>query len=135
MVGDESEGESILRSLQRIFFNLQTSGKSVRTIELLRALGFSDQERMEQQDTSEFQMYLYDYLEQTLRDNRPLDEKYRRLLYGEKESVIKCCNLKYESATKETFSNLSVHLQESTTLENALRSLFKAEDLVGENQY
>jgi len=77
-------------------------------------------------------MYLYDYLENNLKGSS-LDEKYRRLFYGEKESVIKCCNINYESATKESFSNLSVHLQESTSLEQALRSLFTAEDLTGDN--
>lgn len=126
--------ESILTSLQRVFYNLQTEqNQAVRTIELLRAFGFSDQERMEQQDTSEFQMYLYDYIETTLKDNQLLDERFRSLFYGEKESVIKCSLINYESVTKETFSNLSVHLQESTSLQDALRSLFKAEDLTGEN--
>ena len=62
----------------------------MRTIELLRAFGFSDQARMEQQDTSEFQMYLYDYIETTLKESGPLDERFRGLFYGEKESVIKC---------------------------------------------
>ena len=57
------------------------------------------------------------------------------MFYGEKENVIKCTNFNYESVTKEAFTNLSVHLQESNTLEEALRSLFRAEDLIGENQY
>ena len=87
-----------------------------------------------QQDATEFQMYLYDYLEKTLKD-KPLDVKFRQIFYGEKESVIKCCRVDYESGTKECFTSLSVHLQLATTLEEALRSLFKAEDLTGENQY
>ena len=44
-------------------------------------------------------------------------------------------HVNYESVSKETFTNLSVHLQESDTLEEALRSLFRADDLTGENQY
>lgn len=58
---------------------------------------------------------------------------FKHLFFGEKENVIKCCNVSYESISKESFNNLSVHLQESNTLEEALRSLFRAEDLNGEN--
>ena len=63
------------------------------------------------------------------------DRQFRHLFYGEKENVIKCNNIDYENASRESFTQLEVHLQESNTLEAALRSLFQAEDLTGENQY
>lgn len=87
---------------------------------------------MVQQDASEFQMLLNDYLEERIK-GRAEDSLFRHLFYGQKENVIKCDHVKFESVTKETFANLSVHLQESDTLEEALRSLFRAEDLSGEN--
>ena len=79
-------------------------------------------------------MYLYDYLENTLKGTTS-EKQFFHLFYGEKENVIKCTEISYESSTKESFTNLSVHLQESNTLEDALRMLFKADDLKGENQY
>ena len=89
---------------------------------------------MNQEDASEFQMYLNDYLEETIKGTSE-EAQFKHLFFGEKENVIKCSHVNYESATKESFTNLSVHLQESNTLEEALRSLFRAEDLTGENQY
>ena len=38
----DDESESVLLCLQRIFFNLQTGDKAVRTSELLKALGFNE---------------------------------------------------------------------------------------------
>ena len=60
---------------------------------------------------------------------------YRKLFYGEKEQVIKCVNIDYESSKKESFFVLQLHMQESNTIEAALRSLFTAEELSGENAY
>ena len=60
---------------------------------------------------------------------------YTRLFTGERENVIKCTNIDYESATKESFTVLQLHLQESKTIQSALRSLFAAEELTGENAY
>ena len=48
---------------------------------------------------------------------------------------MKCTNVEFESISKETFSSIQIHMQESGTLENAIRELFKAEDLSGDNQY
>jgi len=54
-------------------------------------------------------MLLNDYLESKIKGT--VEEKlFKHLFYGEKENVIKCNSLKYESLTKETFTNLSVHL-------------------------
>ena len=132
--GHQEGQQSILLSLQRIFFNLQNESDAVRTYELLKAFGFTEQQRMIQEDASEFQMYLNDYLEDHIKGT---DEEalFKHLFFGEKENVIKCSHVNYESASKESYNNLSVHLQESNTLEEALRSLFRAEDLTGENQY
>ena len=63
------------------------------------------------------------------------DKVFRDLFYGEKESVLKCTNIDYESSTKESFSKLDIHLQQSSTIEDALKKLFEAEELSGENAY
>lgn len=67
--------------------------------------------------------------------NTDEDRLYRTLFYGQKENVIKCVNIDYESARKESFTCLQLHLQESNTIEEALRSLFTAEELTGDNAY
>lgn len=65
----------------------------------------------------------------------PHEGEFERLFNGQRESVIKCTNIDYESVNKETFSSIQIHMQESGTLENAIRELFKAEDLTDINQY
>ena len=79
-------------------------------------------------------MFLNDQLELQLKGT--LEEAlFTSLFFGEKENVIKCTKIDYESVRTETFAVLQVHLQESNTIEGALKSLFQAEDLTGENQY
>ena len=60
---------------------------------------------------------------------------YQNLFYGEKESVLKCTNIDYESVKKESFTVLQLYLQESMTIEKALKGLFMASELSGENAY
>ena len=60
---------------------------------------------------------------------------FKGLFIGQKENVIKCTDVHYESSSEETFYVLPVHLQKSATIEEALKTLFQAEELVGENQY
>ena len=60
---------------------------------------------------------------------------YQDLFFGEKESVLKCNNIDYESVQKESFTGLHIPLQESNTIEEALKNLFKAEELSGDNAY
>ena len=69
-----------------------------------------------QQDASEFQLFLNSSLEEKLKGT-PEEKVYRNLFTGEKENVIKCLNIDYESATKESFTVLQLHLQESNTIE------------------
>ena len=49
--------------------------------------------------------------------------------------MLKCTNIDYENATRETFTQLEVHMQQSNTLEVALRKLFEAEEMKGDDQY
>ena len=48
-------------------------------------------------------------LEELLK-NTAEENIYRKLFYGEKENVIKCINIDYESVQKESFTVLQLHL-------------------------
>lgn len=48
------QSRSLMRCLQRIFYNLQVGRDNVRTYELLKALNFTDRQMKLQQDASEF---------------------------------------------------------------------------------
>jgi ubiquitin carboxyl-terminal hydrolase 7 len=55
--------KSIPFCIQRIFYNLQTGKKPVRTFELLNAFGWSQQEMNQQHDVNEFFLALSDTME------------------------------------------------------------------------
>ena len=76
---------------------------------------------------------LIDVLENAMKGT-PQEGEFQRLFYGQRESVIKCNNVDFESISKETFSQIQVHLLESNSIENAIRELFKAEDLTLKNE-
>lgn len=75
---------------------------------------------------------MFELLENALKGTSKEGE-LERLFNGQRESVIKCTNVEYESVRSETFSSIQIHQQESGTLEDAIKELFKAEDLTGEN--
>ena len=76
---------------------------------MIKALGYSDSQLKQQQDASEFQLTLNCSLEELLK-NTAEEHIYRKLFYGEKENVIKCVNIDYESVQKESFTVLQLHL-------------------------
>ena len=51
------------------------------------------------------------------------DGTINRLFEGEMEKVIKCTKIKYESVTKELLKVLQLPLQESNTIEGALKNM------------
>ena len=91
--------------MQRIFYNLQTGKKAVRTFELLNAFGWNKREMNQQHDVNEFFLVLSDKLEKQMR-NTPVSGTYSNLFEGEQENVISCLNVNYESTRKETFNCL-----------------------------
>jgi ubiquitin C-terminal hydrolase len=64
-----------------------------------------------------------------------LDGTYAKLFVGKTEQVIQCTNVKYSSNKFESFTALNVPLQESQTIEQALKSILQAESLEGDNAY
>lgn len=101
----QSDKASKVRQLQRIFYNLQIGRENVRCYELLKSFGYSDAQLKIQQDASEFQLYLNSILEEQLKGTEE-ERVYQRLFYGEKESVLKCTQIEYESVKKESFTVL-----------------------------
>ena len=79
-------------------------------------------------------MFLSDCLEKEMK-NTTNDGTLNLMFEGEIEQVVKCTNIKYESCVKELFTVLQVPLQESNTIEGAIKNLLQAENLTDENQY
>ena len=63
------------------------------------------------------------------------DGAIQRLFQGEIESVVQCTQINYESASKELFTVLQLPLQESNTIEGAIKNLLQAEELTGDDMY
>lgn len=79
-------------------------------------------------------MMLSDRLENQMKGTE-WDSALNLLFEGEIESVVSCTNIAYESCQKELFTVLQVPLQESNTIEGAIKKLLQAENLTGEDQY
>lgn len=124
----------IILSLQRIFYNLQTSTEPVKTTELLQAFGWSKEQRNVQQDAGEFWLMLSDHLEDEMKETE-VDGTMNKLFEGEIESVITCTNIQYESVQRELFTVLQVPFLESDSIEGAIKKLLQAESMTGEDQY
>ena len=79
-------------------------------------------------------MMLSDCLDKEMKGTNS-DGVLNLMFEGEIEQVVQCTNIKYESCVKELFTVLQVPLQESNTIEGAIKNLLQAESLTDENQY
>ena len=87
-------------SLQRIFYNLEKNSPKVRTIELLKAFGWSLEDRNEQKDINEFNMALREQIKEHMEDT------YTQLFEGAITNVVKCENVPFMSERDDVFMSL-----------------------------
>ncbi|KAL7721842.1 ubiquitinyl hydrolase 1 [Entamoeba marina] len=116
----------IPRTLQKLFFDLQTSAHPPTTQNLTKAFGWTSNDVMVQQDTQEFLRVLFDVLE------KKMDETLK-IFSGSIAHCIECDGFKSE--TNEEFSDLSVDVDGCKTLNDSFKKYFATEKLSGENKY
>ncbi|PVF96522.1 cysteine proteinase [Serendipita vermifera] len=126
--------ESITLALQRIFYRLQTSQKSVSTTELTKSFGWKITDSFKQQDVYEFATVLLDKVERIIEET-PVGGSIQYLFWGRLKSYIRCDNINFESSQLEDYNFLDLNVKGFRNLRESFREYITAETLDGDLRY
>ncbi|KAJ5573764.1 Ubiquitinyl hydrolase 1 [Penicillium hispanicum] len=131
---EEATRENSAWTLQRLFFNLQTSDTAVSTTELTTSFGWDSRQAFEQQDVQELSRKLMERLEEKMKGT-VAEKALPDLFVGKTKTYISCINVDYESSRVEEFWDIQLNVRGNKTLDDSFRDYIQVETLEGENKY
>ncbi|KAJ6155470.1 hypothetical protein N7470_006036 [Penicillium chermesinum] len=131
---EEATRENSAWTLQRLFYNLQTSDSAVSTTELTTSFGWDSRQAFEQQDVQELSRKLMERLEEKMKGT-VAEKALPDLFVGKTKTYISCINVDYESSRVEDFWDIQLNVRGNNTLDDSFRDYIQVETLEGENKY
>ncbi|KAJ5947605.1 Ubiquitin carboxyl-terminal hydrolase 21 [Penicillium verhagenii] len=131
---EESTRENSAWTLQRLFYNLQTSDTAVSTNELTVSFGWDSRQAFEQQDVQELSRKLMERLEEKMKGT-VAEKALPDMFVGKTKTYISCINVDYESSRVEDFWDIQLNVRGNKTLDDSFRDYIQVETLEGENKY
>ena len=128
--GTEDLTKSIPINLQILFYYMQFSKEPVSTADLTKSFGWDNYESHLQQDVQEFSRVLIDNLERKMKGT-DLEESIANLFKGRVKRYIYCPEVNFKTEKEETFYDLSLDINNYTSLEESFDSLTVPEKLDG----
>ncbi|KAL2889523.1 putative ubiquitin carboxyl-terminal hydrolase 5 [Ceratocystis lukuohia] len=129
--------EDILNSaytLQRLFYQLQTSDQAVSTLELTKSFGWDTKQVFEQQDVQELSRKLMERMEEKMKGTKA-EKVLPDMFSGKIKTYISCINVDYESSRIEDFWDIQLNVSGNKNLEESFKDYIQVEKLEGDNQY
>lgn len=121
-------------TLQRLFYQLQTSQTAVSTNELTKSFGWETRHIFEQQDVQELSRKLMERLEEKMKGTEA-QNVLPKLFCGKVKTYISCINVDYESSRIEDFWDIQLNVSGNKTLLDSFKDYVQVEKMDGENQY
>ncbi|KAK4104898.1 cysteine proteinase [Parathielavia hyrcaniae] len=121
-------------TLQRLFYQLQTSNTAVGTAELTKSFGWETRHIFEQQDVQELSRKLIDQMEKKMKGTE-FEKALPQMFSGKIKTYISCINVPYESSRIEDFWDVQLNVNGNENLLDSFRDYIQVEKLDGENQY
>ncbi|XP_060519421.1 ubiquitin carboxyl-terminal hydrolase 47 [Cylas formicarius] len=137
----KNETRSIPFQLQKLFLNLQTSGKTaVETTDLTTSFGWQGSDAWHQHDIQELCRVMFDALEQKFKSTTQAN-LINDLYEGKMLDYVKCLECQTEKSREDTFLDIPLPVRPFgssvayNSVEEALRAFVQPETLDGNNQY
>ncbi|KAJ9139474.1 Ubiquitin carboxyl-terminal hydrolase [Pleurostoma richardsiae] len=130
---DESMNNSAY-TLQRLFYQLQTSKTAVSTNELTKSFGWETRHIFEQQDVQELSRKLMERMEEKMKGTK-LENVLPQIFSGKIKTYISCINVDYESSRIEDFWDIQLNVSGNKNLLESFQDYIQVEKMEGENQY
>jgi ubiquitin carboxyl-terminal hydrolase 7 len=121
-------------TLQRLFYQLQTSATAVSTNELTKSFGWETRHIFEQQDVQELSRKLMERMEEKMKGTEA-ENVLPKLFCGKVKTYISCINVDYESSRIEDFWDIQLNVSGNKNLLDSFKDYIAVEKMDGENQY
>ncbi len=121
-------------TLQRLFYQLQTSTTAVGTAELTKSFGWETRHIFEQQDVQELSRKLIDRMGEKMKGTE-FEKALPQMFSGKIKTYISCINVPYESSRIEDFWDVQLNVSGNESLQDSFKDYIQVEKLDGENQY
>ncbi|KAK4148186.1 uncharacterized protein C8A04DRAFT_33677 [Dichotomopilus funicola] len=121
-------------TLQRLFYQLQTSPAAVGTAELTKSFGWETRHIFEQQDVQELSRKLMERMEEKMKGTE-FEKALPQMFSGKIKTYISCINVPYESSRIEDFWDVQLNVSGNENLLDSFQDYIQVEKLDGENQY
>ncbi|KKA29060.1 hypothetical protein TD95_002197 [Thielaviopsis punctulata] len=121
-------------TLQRLFYQLQTSEQAVSTLELTKSFGWDTKQVFEQQDVQELSRKLMERMEEKMKGTKA-EKVLPDMFSGKIKTYISCINVNYESSRIEDFWDIQLNVSGNKNLEESFKDYIQVEKLEGDNQY
>ncbi|KAM5342649.1 hypothetical protein ACJ41O_013615 [Fusarium nematophilum] len=121
-------------TLQRLFYQLQTSEQAVGTNELTKSFGWETRHIFEQQDVQEFSRKLMERMEEKMKGTKA-QNVLPGMFSGKIKTYISCINVDYESSRIEDFWDIQLNVSGNKNLLESFQDYIQVEKMDGENQY
>ncbi|KAH8790439.1 hypothetical protein DL96DRAFT_1664651 [Flagelloscypha sp. PMI_526] len=125
----DNPSERLVLDLQHLFYNLQTSDRSVGTDQFIRSFGWTSADDLLQADPEEFQRVLFYKLEPKL------EGPIKKMFVGKMKSYIRCIDVNFESSRVEEFDSLQLRVKGMKNLYESFKDYVAVDILDGENKY
>lgn len=126
--------KSVPFGLQRVFYDLQFSEKSVGTKKLTRSFGWETLDTFMQHDVQELCRVLMDNIENKMKQTQ-VEGTIPRLFEGKMISYVKCKVIDYESRRTEGFYDIQLNIKDKKNIIESFKDYISVESLEGENKY
>ncbi|XP_055383712.1 ubiquitin carboxyl-terminal hydrolase 7-like [Condylostylus longicornis] len=126
--------KSVAFALQRLFYDLQFSDKSVETKLLTSSFGWNTMDSFTQHDVQEFLRILLAKIEKKMQGTS-LASVVPNLFSGKMCSYIRCKNIDFNSSKDETFYDIQLRVKDKKNIYESFQDYIAPEILDGENKY
>jgi len=130
---DESMNNSAY-TLQRLFYQLQTSNQAVGTNELTKSFGWETRHIFEQQDVQELSRKLMERMEEKMKGTQA-EKVLPQMFSGKIKTYISCINVSYESSRVEDFWDVQLNVSGNKDLLASFEDYIRVERMDGDNKY
>ncbi len=131
---NEKQGESVVYSLQRLFYDLMQEKSPASTNKLVSSFGWSREEIFIQHDVQEFNLMLNDLMENKMKGTKS-EGTFKYLFEGTSENYIECIEVPYRSIKGEKFYDLQLTVKNCKNIYESLDKFIEVETLEGDNMY
>ncbi|KAL2062656.1 hypothetical protein VTL71DRAFT_5728 [Oculimacula yallundae] len=121
-------------TLQRLFYQLQSSNNAVSTNELTKSFGWETRHIFEQQDVQELSRKLMERMEEKMKGT-DAENVLPKLFCGKVRTYISCINVEYESRRVEDYWDIQLNVHKNKDIEASFEDYVQVEVMDGENQY